>query len=98
MESATKERPVTTDPIVDVPCVHRAESLHSVGQPAVRTAQQQMEVVIHQAISKHFDLERFADLAAEPTEFDSVSVSKEDGLTIYAPVGDVMQAVERVEA
>jgi len=43
-------------------------------------------------------LERFADLAEEPTEFDSVSVAEKDRLTIYTPVGDVMKAVGRVEA
>ena len=98
MESTTKERSVTADPIVDVSCVHRAESLHCFGQPAARAVHEQMEVVVHQAISKYLDLEHFADLIEESTKFDPIDVIKEDRLTIDTPVGDVMKAVERVEA
>jgi hypothetical protein len=98
MESTTKERSIAADPIVGVACVHRAQSLHCFGQPAVRAVHEQMEVVVQQAISKYLDLEHFTDLAEESTKFDSINVAEEDRLPIDTPVGDVMKTVGWIEA
>jgi hypothetical protein len=98
VESTAEDRPVTPHTVVDVPRVHRAEPLHSLGQATVWTPQEQMEVIGHQAIGQHHDAESRVQIGEAAAELDAVLICEKDGLTVDPTIHDVVTTILDVDA
>ena len=98
MEAAPEQRPVTTETVVDVSRVHRADPLHRRRESPARASTQQMKVVVEEAVRVDLNAEALVDVGQSLAEFDSIGVIEEHVAVIDATVHHVVPSVLDVDA
>jgi hypothetical protein len=89
VEPAAEQRSISTDSIVDVAGVQRAQALHPRRQTALRAVPEMMEVGAHQTVRVGHDPESVVDIGEPLAVFHSVTVVEEDRAAIDPTVHHV---------
>jgi hypothetical protein len=96
MEPTAEQRAVSPDALVRVTGEDRAQLLHIAGQSSIRTMDEQVEVVRHQAVRVNLDAKPVVAHTEEASEFDPVDVVEERRLTGDTSVHHMVPALGSV--
>ncbi len=95
-ESTTEEMADAFESSVHVRREHRQQPLHGVGQATFGTADEQMEVIGHQAVRMDLDPETVHRLAQQVPEPHTIIDIEEDRLSVNASAHDVVPGSGRI--
>jgi hypothetical protein len=97
VESPTKECTVAAESIVHMSGVERAEPLHGIRQPPLRTVPELVEMVVHQAVRVCPNAESIEHIAETLTELDSITFGEEHGGMIDPTIHHVVPSAFDVD-